>query len=116
MKSNYFRIPAKRSRSTSLDCINIENQLGYTYGSGSLEGQAAIAALAAGAAPGRSSKAVRVAGINRSLHGLPQSVADTAQYDVEVRTREGLLTQSGGMAAMAARATAPRRPFRFEVR
>jgi tyrosinase len=150
---------------TSLDCINIEEQLGYTYGPGSLEGQAALAALAAAAAPGRSEKAVRVGGINRaairgsflisafatidgkrqhvgteavlsrwhvagcancqthleakaviSLRGLQQSVADKAQYDVEVRTRDGLLTQSSDMVAMAARAAAPRRPFHFEVR
>lgn len=159
--------PFKKSESgkertyTSLDCINIEKQLGYTYGPGSLEGVAAVAALAAAAAPapGRSTKVVRVAGINRSairgsflisafatidgkkqhlgteavlsrwhvsgcancqthleakafigLHGLTQAVADNAHYDVEVRTRDGLLAQPRAMAA------APRRPFHFEVR
>ena len=49
---------------TSLDCINVEKQLGYTYGPGSLEAPAAVAALAA--APGHSTKVVRVAGINRA--------------------------------------------------
>jgi tyrosinase len=145
---------------TSLDCINIEKQLGYTYGPGSLDGQIAVAALAA-AAPGHSTKVVRVAGINRAairgsflisafatidgkklhvgteavlsrwhvdgcancqthleakafigLQALQQSVADNAHYDVEVRTRDGLLSQPRAMAA----ALAPRRPFRFEVR
>jgi len=145
---------------TSLDCINIEKQLGYTYGPGSLEGQ--VAALAAAApAPGHSTKVVRVAGINRSairgsflisafatidgkklhlgteavlsrwhvsgcancqthleakafigLQGLSQAVADNAQYDVEVRTRDGLLSQPRAVAA----ALTPRRPFHFEVR
>ena len=142
---------------TSLDCINVEKQLGYTYGPGSLEAPAAVAALAA--APGHSTKVVRVAGINRAairgsflisafatidgkkqllgtksvlsrwhvegcancqthrevkafigLQGLPQAVADAAHYDVEVHTRDGLLTQPRAMAA------APSRPFRFEVR
>ena len=147
---------------TSLDCINIEKQLGYTYGPGSLEGQAAVAALAAAApAPGHSTKVVRVAGINRSairgsflisafatidgkkqhlgteavlsrwhvsgcancqthleakafigLQGLSQAVADNAHYDVEVRTRDGLLSQPRAVAA----ALTPRRPFHFEVR
>jgi tyrosinase len=46
---------------TSLDCINIEKQLGFTYGPGSLEG---TAALAMAAVP--STKAVHVAGINRA--------------------------------------------------
>lgn len=143
---------------TSLDCINIEKQLGYTYGPGSLEAQAAALAAVA-PAPGHSTKIVRVAGINRAairgsflisafatidgkkqhlgteavlsrwhvegcancqthrevkafigLQGLPQAVADTAHYDVEVRTRDGLLSQPRAMAA------APRRPFHFEVR
>jgi len=35
---------------------------------------------------------------------------DTAHYDVEVHTRDGLLSQPRAMAA------APSRPFRFEVR
>ena len=147
---------------TSLDCINIEKQLGYTYGPGSLDGQAANAALAAAApASGQSTKVVRVAGINRAairgsflisafatidgkrqhvgteavfsrwhvagcancqthleakafigLHALTKVVADNAHYDVEVRTRDGLLGQPRAVAA----ALAPRMPFRFEVR
>jgi tyrosinase len=52
---------------TSLDCINIEKQLGYTYGPGSLDQQAAIAAVApAAAGPGRT---VVVGGINRGAIG-----------------------------------------------
>lgn len=47
---------------TSLDCINIEKQLGYTYGPGSLEEPAAIAALRQPA----SGRVMRVAGINRA--------------------------------------------------
>lgn len=47
---------------TTLDCINIEKQLGYTYGPGSLDDHAAAAALAE--AP--STKAVRVTGLNRA--------------------------------------------------
>jgi tyrosinase len=47
---------------TSRDCINIEKQLGYTYGPGSLEG-----ALEAKASRQRSrSKVIRVSGINRA--------------------------------------------------
>ena len=41
-----------------------------------------------------------------------QAVADNAQYDVEVRTRDGLLSQPRAVAA----ALTPRRPFHFEVR
>jgi tyrosinase len=48
---------------TSLDCINIEKQLGFTYGPGSLEG--GLKALAA-KAPAGSTKVVHVAGINRA--------------------------------------------------
>jgi len=47
---------------TSLDCINIEKQLNYTYSAGSL--QEAPRAMAA--APGRSKKVVHVSGINRA--------------------------------------------------
>lgn len=46
---------------TSLDCINIERQLGYTYGPGSLEAPSAVAALQ----PTASTKVIRVSGINR---------------------------------------------------
>jgi tyrosinase len=48
---------------TSLDCVNIETQLGYTYGPGSLDQHVAPAAasLAAG-----SERTIRVGGINRA--------------------------------------------------
>jgi len=46
------------------------------------------------------------------LQGLSQAVADNAHYDVEVRTRDGLLSQPRAMAA----ALTTRRPFHFEVR
>lgn len=47
---------------TSLDCINIEEQLGYTYGPGSLVPPMALAALEAG----HSTKVIRISGINRA--------------------------------------------------
>jgi tyrosinase len=47
---------------TSRDCFNIETQLGYTYGRGSLEDQAAMPMAAASAVP---VQRVHVAGINR---------------------------------------------------
>jgi tyrosinase len=50
---------------TSLDCINIEKQLGYTYGPGSLQAPTPPA-VAAAAAPALGSKVVHVAGINRA--------------------------------------------------
>ena len=46
---------------TSLDCINIETQLGYTYGPGSLQ---EVAALKTEAAP--ATKVVHVSGVNRA--------------------------------------------------
>jgi len=46
---------------TSLDCINIERQLGYTYGPGSLEDHAPLAAVAQ-----ESGRSVHVRGINRA--------------------------------------------------
>jgi tyrosinase len=49
---------------TSIDCIHIEKQLGYTYGAGSLEEKPI--ALAAAVVPGASSKMIRVSGINRA--------------------------------------------------
>jgi len=52
---------------TSRDCMNIETQLGYTYGPGSLEVPHSAAALTeSGSKADRSSKIVRVAGINRA--------------------------------------------------
>ena len=47
---------------TSLDCINIEKQLGYTYSPGSLEEEAQPAAWP----QGHSTRMVRVSGINRA--------------------------------------------------
>jgi len=145
---------------TSLDCVNIEKQLGYTYGPGSLEDPPQVAALAATVRPARSAKTVRIRGINRAairgsflisafatvdgkkqhlgteavlsrwhvagcancqahleakavigLQSLPLGVADKAEYHVEVRTRDGLLTEP---RTLMAGATA-RKPFRFEV-
>ncbi len=49
---------------TARDCINIERQLGYAYGPGSLEEQ--VAASVAAPAPGRSTKTLRVSGLNRA--------------------------------------------------
>jgi tyrosinase len=50
---------------TSLDCINIEKQLGYTYGPGSLEEPAErLAAVAL--EPRHSTKKIRVSGLNRA--------------------------------------------------
>ena len=46
---------------TSLDCINIETQLGYTYGPGSLQEAAALKTEAAPA-----TKVVHVSGVNRA--------------------------------------------------
>lgn len=50
---------------TSLDCINIEKQLGFTYGPGSLESPGELAAVAASAEDG-TGKVVAVTGINRA--------------------------------------------------
>jgi tyrosinase len=47
---------------TSHDCVNIEEQLGYTYGPGSLEQPAALAVLE----EGNSTKVIRISGINRA--------------------------------------------------
>src|SRR5262245_20407900 len=50
---------------TSLDCINIEKQLGFHYGPGSLEAEARPAAAAPSAVGGRN-RVVAVTGINRA--------------------------------------------------
>ncbi|WP_232443686.1 tyrosinase family protein [Burkholderia ubonensis] len=55
----------KQRAYTSLDCINIEEQLGYTYGPGSLE-DLPKPQLAAAVPAGNSSKVLRVSGINRA--------------------------------------------------
>ncbi|TCW84483.1 tyrosinase [Burkholderia sp. SRS-46] len=51
---------------TSLDCINIEEQLGYTYGPGSLENLPKVSLSAAAVPAGNSSKVLRVSGLNRA--------------------------------------------------
>ncbi|MCP3383497.1 tyrosinase family protein [Bradyrhizobium sp. CCGUVB4N] len=48
---------------TSQDCINIETQLGYTYGPGSLDQHALLAAAASAAGSGRT---ISVRGLNRA--------------------------------------------------
>lgn len=144
---------------TSLDCVNIEKQLGYTYSHGSLEELPARATPQAG----RSAKVVRVSGINRapirgsflvsayaniggkkyhvgteavlsrwnvqycancqthlevkafvSLHEFQEESIQNASYEVEIRTRDGLLNQP--MAAAAALPTFQKKLFRLEVR
>ncbi len=58
----FTRSEAGKQRAvTSLDCVNIETQLGYTYGPGSLEESQEL--VAAATAPGRT---ISVRGINRS--------------------------------------------------
>ncbi len=47
---------------TSLDCINIETQLGYTYGPGSLQTEAALKAEA----PKPGTKLLHISGLNRA--------------------------------------------------
>jgi len=140
---------------TSHDCVNIEEQLDYTYGPGSLEQPATFAILE----EGHSTKMIRVFGINRArirgsflisayvhidgkkrllgteavlsrwnvqgcancqthlearaffeLHSFQDAAMGSAEIEVEVRTRDGLLDQPSPFAAFAAR------PFRFEVR
>jgi tyrosinase len=58
----FKKIDGGRERAyTSLDCIDIEKQLGYTYGPGSLVG--GPIALAAAVPPENSSKMLRVSGV-----------------------------------------------------
>jgi tyrosinase len=171
------KVGRKERPYTSLDCINIEKQLGYTYAPGSLETAkpAAKAAKSSGktaATPtvraGKPTRMVTVRGINRArirgsflisvfahingkkrhvgtegvlsrwhvegcancqthlearasigLHGALAAQADKTQFEVEVRTRDGLLSQAGGAApAAAARTGAPSVPrplFTFKV-
>jgi tyrosinase len=146
---------------TSRDCINIETQLGYTYGPGSLEEVQQAVALQ----PGLSNKLIRVAGINRGairgsfmisayaviggkkyhlgteailsrwhvegcancqthleakafigLQGLRKEAVQNAHFEVEVRTRDGLLGQAQSMAIAGSPSAVTRKPFRFEVR
>ncbi len=150
---------------TSLDCINIEKQLGFTYSPGSLEDAPTLAARSADG----STKLVHVSGINRArirgsflvsvfgeidgqrvhlgteavlsrwsvkycancqthlevkafvpLHAFRDEQLESAKYDVEIRTRDGLLGQPPPQAAQAERlatvAGGGRLPFRWEVR
>lgn len=141
---------------TSLDCINVETQLGYTYGPGSLEEPA----VAAAAQPG-SAKMIRISGVNRApirgsflvsayatidgkrhlvgteavlsrwsvqycancqthlevkaflgLHAFQDAALDNAVYDVEIRTRDGVLTESQYRALTKSE----NKLFRLEVR
>lgn len=151
---------------TSLDCINIEKQLGFTYGPGSLEEEAVTrAALAAGG----STKVIHVSGINRapirgsflvsvfgniggqkvhldteavlsrwsvkyctncqthlevkafaSLRAFQDKELESTSYDVEIHTRDGVLTQTspramsaGGLAVVG---SPSKKLFRLEVR
>jgi tyrosinase len=55
-------VDGKPSAYTSLDCINIEAQLGYTYSDGSLQAVSQLEMLAAD----RSTKVMHVSGINRA--------------------------------------------------
>jgi tyrosinase len=141
---------------TSLDCINIEKQLGYTYG------PAAAKAAASAKRQGGPTRMVTVRGINRArirgsflisvfahidgkkrhvgtegvlsrwhvegcancqthlearasiaLHGALAAQADKTQFEVEVRTRDGLLGQAS--AAPAAASSVSRPAFTFKV-
>jgi len=140
---------------TSLDCLNIETQLGYTYGPGSLEKQVELAA----AQVDDGARMVRVSGINRArirgsflisafthiggkrhhlgteavfsrwhvqgcancqthleakafirLHGLREETVQSAQFEVEVRTRDGLLDRPRALGNIE------KKPFHFEIR
>jgi tyrosinase len=145
---------------TSLDCINIEKQLGYTYGPGSLEDPAErLAAVAL--EPGHSTKKIRVSGLNRAairgsflvsafvtiegkrycvgtesvlsrwnvqgcancqthlevqafmdLRPFQEAALKSASYQIEVRTRDGML----GQVQHSALAMVQRKLFRVEVR
>jgi tyrosinase len=140
---------------TSLDCINIEKQLGYTYSQGSLEENSMQVALQ----QDESNKVIRVSGINRApirgsflvsafaniggeryrigteavlsrwstqycancqthlevkafigLHGFREELIEDTEYEIEIRTRDGLLTQPQALA------TTEKKLFHFEVR
>ena len=148
---------------TSLDCVNIETQLGYTYGPGSLD----ELTLAPPRHPSRAAKTVRVSAINRApirgsflvsvfadiggervrlgteavlsrwsvqgcancqthlevkaffgLHAFDESIED-ATFDVEIRTRDGLLPAAEPRTLKGARspvAAIAKRLHRLEVR
>ena len=150
----------------SSDCIQIEEQLGYTYGPGSLDGFAESAASRTApsvALPGRRTRVIRISGINRapirgsflvsafvhvggkkyhvgteailsrwnvqycancqthlevkafmSLRGFREEMLDGADYEVEIRTRDGLLSQP--RTAAASLPVTEKKLFRLEVR
>jgi len=157
---------------TSLDCINIEKQLGYTYGPGSLEPATSSAkssakaakpsAQAAAPSAAAPTRMVTVRGLNRArirgsflisvfahvdgkkqhvgtegvlsrwhvegcancqthlearasipLHGALAAAADRTQFDVEIRTRDGVLGR--GDAAAPTASAVPRPLFTFKV-
>ncbi|MDF3835094.1 tyrosinase family protein [Cupriavidus basilensis] len=147
---------------TSLDCINIETQLGFTYGPGSLEDQPK-ALLESEAAAGDSRNVIQVSGINRApirgsflvtayatidgkrypvgteavlsrwsvqycancqthlevraffpLHGFRAESVQAASFEVEIRTRDGVLRQGQPLAAAAT--AGGRNLFRVELR
>jgi len=143
---------------TSLDCINIEKQLGYTYGPGSLEGEPELAAVESD----HSTKVIHVSGLNRAtirgsflitayaniggkkyrvgtksvlsrwnvqgcancqthlevraafaLRGFPPEAVESAAYEVEIHTRDGVLGQTKPATPLAA---FEKKLFRLEVR
>lgn len=147
---------------TSLDCIDIESQLGYTYGPGSLEDESQLRAHAA--TPGHSTKVLRVSGINRApirgsfvvsayadiegtkqlvgreavlsrwsvrycancqthlevkaffpLHAFSAAAVEQARFQVEIRTRDGVLGQDEPTLAEAA-SSAHGKLFRVDLR
>jgi tyrosinase len=72
---------------TSRDCINIETQLGFTYGTGSLEGEADLAIIGSAADP---VTVVAVTGINRApIRGsfLVSAFANVGGQQVHVGTK-----------------------------
>jgi tyrosinase len=144
---------------TSLDCINIETQLGYRYSAGSLEQKRARAL----SQEGHSKKVIRVSGINRApirgsflvsayatiggkkyhlgteavlsrwnvqgcancqthletkafigLHGFQENTLTAAAFEVEIRTRDGVLPQPQPLAT--ALRTFEKKLFRIEIR
>jgi tyrosinase len=139
---------------TSLDCINIETQLGYTYGPGSLS-----EVVEQEVAPRSDARVLRVSGINRAairgsflvsayaeIDGMRQCIGreghlsrwsvqgcancqthletrshfsleglddlNESDIDVEVRTRDGVLTEATEQALTPEPA---KKPFRVEV-
>jgi tyrosinase len=144
---------------TSLDCIHIEEQLGYTYSKGSLEDVPVLKAAAPAAGP-----VVHVSGINRApirgsfivsiwgnvdgqrvlldteavlsrwsvqycancqthlevkafatLEGLPAHQRSSASFEVELRTRDGVLTEPSTAKVATPTAAPHKRLYRLEV-